>query len=100
MWASSSNQEKVDKSQKVKFGHSEKATKIRVSKRQIKWEIVSNFVAFLENLNFTFTIIFNKVHEITVRQLFNIHYAPLMMSQKVAHRKHTCVLPKKVACLV
>ena len=29
-----------------------------------------------------------------------IHYAPLMMSQKVIHRKHTCVLPKKVACLV
>ena len=24
-----------------------------LSKRQIKWEIVSNFVAFLENLNFT-----------------------------------------------
>ena len=41
----------------VKFGHSEKATKIShliwhlLSKRQIKWEIVSNFVAFLKNLN-------------------------------------------------
>ena len=32
--------------------------------------------------------------------LYDIPYAPLMMSQKVAHRKHTCVLPKKVACLV
>ena len=29
-----------------------------------------------------------------------VHYDPLMMSQKVASRKHTCVLPKKVACLV
>ena len=45
----------------VKFGHSEKATKNEtishliwhlISKRQIIWEIVSNFVAFLENLNF------------------------------------------------
>ena len=34
----------------VKFRHYEKATKSR--KRQIKWEIVSKFVAFLENLNF------------------------------------------------
>ena len=25
-----------------------------------------------------------------------IHYAPLMMSQKVAPRKHTSVLPRKV----
>ena len=43
----------------LKFGHSEKATKIwnviwhLLSKRQIMWENVSNFVAFLENLNFT-----------------------------------------------
>ena len=46
----------------LKFGHYEKATKIwnnlsldltLLSKRQIMWEIVSNFVAFLENLNFT-----------------------------------------------
>ena len=29
-----------------------------------------------------------------------IHYAPLMMSQKVAPRKHTCVLSKKVGCLM
>ena len=29
-----------------------------------------------------------------------LHYDPLMMSQKVAPRKHTCVLPIKVACLV
>ena len=45
----------------LKFGHSEKATKIwkislliwhLLSKRRIMWEIVSNFVAFLENLNF------------------------------------------------
>ena len=44
----------------LKFGHSEKATKFEtishliwhsLSKRQIKWGIVSNFVAFLENLN-------------------------------------------------
>ena len=25
------------------------------------------------------------------------HYDPLIMSQKVAPRKHTCVLPRKVA---
>ena len=45
----------------LKFGHSEKATKIEtisnmiwllLSKRQIMWEIVSNFVAFLKNLTF------------------------------------------------
>ena len=30
----------------------------------------------------------------------NIHYDPLMMQQKEARRKHPCVLPKKVACLV
>ena len=45
----------------VKFGYSEKATKIwwsstwfdaYLGKRQIKWKIVSNFVAFLEKLNF------------------------------------------------
>ena len=29
-----------------------------------------------------------------------IHYAPLMMSQKVAPRKHTCVLPRKVDKMV
>ena len=32
-----------------------------LSKRQIKWEIVSKFVAFLENLNF---------NEIRVQQIF------------------------------
>ena len=30
----------------------------------------------------------------------NIHYDPLMMSQKEAPRKHPCVLPRKVAYLV
>ena len=34
------------------------------------------------------------------RKLKYVHYTPLMMSQKVAHRKHTCVLHKKVAGLV
>ena len=46
---------------KVKFEHSEKATTILnnlpldlklLNKRQIMWEIVSNFVGFLKNLNF------------------------------------------------
>ena len=32
--------------------------------------------------------------------LFHIQYDPLMMQQKEARRKHTCVLPKKVAFLV
>ena len=45
----------------LKFEHSEKATKFELishlilhllGKRQIKWEIVSIFVAFLENMNF------------------------------------------------
>ena len=47
----------------VKFGHYEKATKTishliwhLLSKRQIKWEIVSKFVAFLENLKFTYIV--------------------------------------------
>ena len=35
--------------------------------------------------------------EIFLSTIYNIHYSPLMMSQKVAHRKQTCVLPKKVA---
>ena len=30
----------------------------------------------------------------------NIHYAPLMMSQKESPRNHPWVIPKKVACLV
>ena len=50
------------RSKQLKFGHSKKATKFEMifhliwrlrSKFQIKWKIVSNFVAFLENLNFT-----------------------------------------------
>ena len=45
----------------LKFRFSKKATKFEtishliwhlLSERQIMWEIVSNFVAFLENLNF------------------------------------------------
>ena len=32
----------------------------------------------------------------TLEAEIKIHYAPLMMSQKVALRKHICVLPKKV----
>ena len=51
----------------IKFTHSEKATKIWnnlsldltfFSTRQIMWEIVSNFVAFLENPNFNWPLIF------------------------------------------
>ena len=46
---------------KVKFWYSKKATKFEtifhligrlLSKFQIKWKIISDFVAFLENLNF------------------------------------------------
>ena len=52
------------KSKQIKFGHSEKATKFEtishlirhlLSKRQIMWEIVSNFVAFSECPNFNKT---------------------------------------------
>ena len=34
--------------------------------------------------------------------IYNIYiqYDPLIMQQKEARRKHPCVLPKKVACLV
>ena len=32
--------------------------------------------------------------------LLYVHYDPLMMQQKEARRKHTCVLPKKVAFMV
>ena len=72
----------------LKFGRSEKAKKFEkishfiwhlLSRRQIKWETASNFVAFLENLNFEGGVIsagifdlvpFSKsMNQITVPQL-------------------------------
>ena len=56
----------------LKFGYAEKATKFEpishliwhvLSKRQIMWEIFSNFLAFLENLNI------NKKKEGTVNDV-------------------------------
>ena len=35
-------------------------------KHQIKWEIVSNFVVFLENLNFTYPILYN-IYQLVVK---------------------------------
>ena len=51
----------------IKFGHSEKAHHKNLKqcptcfdiKRQIMWKIVSNFVAFLENLDFTMICLLN-----------------------------------------
>ena len=54
--------------------------------------------------NFVFIFFFQSRISVPFADLLKkgkiIHYAPLMMTQKVAPRKHTCVLPKKVAYLV
>ena len=43
---------------------------------------------------------FDKLFLCAKARIGQIHYDPLMMQQKEARRKHTWVLPKKVAFLV